>query len=159
MAEGVKPVWICDLCGYIWLKGYKYPYQCIQDKCRSRRWNDGQGLKCWWCKKLLQGRQTRYCSRDCHNKDRAIHKPRPREISSIWKNERGGHHDLCACIICLQAVKHQADKPKRDAREGVRQPWVHGYAANGGGEGRVARLRKRSKTVTGPQPQPETLSV
>lgn len=36
-------VWVCDVCGWVWLQGEKIPSHCASNKCHSRRWNHKAG--------------------------------------------------------------------------------------------------------------------
>jgi hypothetical protein len=39
MAEIKVKGWLCDVCGYIWLRTEVIPTHCPNRDCRSRRWN------------------------------------------------------------------------------------------------------------------------
>ena len=41
MGVSSAPVWVCDVCGYKWLKvaGRKPPAHCPSRQCQSRKWN------------------------------------------------------------------------------------------------------------------------
>jgi rubrerythrin len=37
--EGMKPVWVCLVCGHYWYKRGNVPSRCPNHKCRSAKWN------------------------------------------------------------------------------------------------------------------------
>lgn len=42
MGEDTVKAWVCDVCGYVWLKvAGRHPEQCASKACRSRKWNSG----------------------------------------------------------------------------------------------------------------------
>lgn len=46
MGISEAPVWLCDVCGFRWLKaGDVEPTHCASGKCRSRLWNAGPKLE------------------------------------------------------------------------------------------------------------------
>ena len=142
MAKGLSEVLICDVCGYIWLqsrnsKAETLPDRCRNRECRSPRWNSNPQKACSYCGKALSGKQQKFCSRR-HKELAKINKQRGNEIW-IGEGNTGGHHVLCACIVCLAAIcqtgkrkkgwQHQSGKRMTDEQ---RQSW---RAAGGFGKG------------------------
>ena len=43
MPRGNRPVWICGVCGHVWLMldEQEAPKRCASNKCRTRKWNEG----------------------------------------------------------------------------------------------------------------------
>jgi hypothetical protein len=40
MGKSIRDVWVCDECGFVWLKrDDMVPVTCASQKCRSRKWN------------------------------------------------------------------------------------------------------------------------
>jgi hypothetical protein len=46
--EDKRACWVCEVCGFAWLKSDVVPSHCASSKCRSRQWNRGN------CKSILR---------------------------------------------------------------------------------------------------------
>jgi hypothetical protein len=45
MSRVARDAWHCDVCGHEWLVNGEEPKQCTSGKCRSRKWNGGEGCR------------------------------------------------------------------------------------------------------------------
>ena len=136
----------CDVCGYRWLPDKRSagaPRRCASKLCQSIRWNRGKlNRECKECGKQLIGEQRLWCSRvcahraECRNRTNAYRilkrKPVKLKVKSELPWESGsGHHALCSCAECLQAVT--TDYERRVAedsgpwRNGTMRPRTDGY--------------------------------
>jgi len=87
MGEGLREVWVCQICGYEWLKSRQRhsgerPKRCASGKCRSSLWDRAR--------RSNVGRP-----------DRSVVKAKG-HLPTLTAN--GEHSGLCSCLVCLWAI-------------------------------------------------------
>ena len=97
MGEVTRECWKCDVCGFEFIKGLKEPYRCPSQTCRSVLWNRPR--------KSVRGRP-----------DKGMVRVKARMSPTL--DAQGGHHPLCACLLCLTEIA-RGSKPVKGHPKGL----------------------------------------